>query len=94
MLAKYLKELYPTLLLFVFTSQGVLPPLNAFFGGLVCQEVLKAITHKYTPIKQTFIHSADEIATFPLEYLANTITLDLATNQLRSNPQQFNIFVT
>lgn len=35
-----------------FTRNSVFPPLCAFFGGLVGQEVLKSITNKFTPIQQ------------------------------------------
>lgn len=35
-----------------FTSQGCFSPLAASLGGIVGQEVLKALTGKYTPLKQ------------------------------------------
>jgi hypothetical protein len=35
--------------LFSFQCQGVFNPLCAFLGGLVAQEAIKAITHKFTP---------------------------------------------
>lgn len=35
---------------FALTAKGYLPPLCAFFGGLVCQEIIKAITQKFKPI--------------------------------------------
>ncbi len=35
-----------------YGSRGDLPPMNAFFGGLVAQEVLKACSGKFGPIKQ------------------------------------------
>ena len=37
---------------FAFTCSGVFPPLCAFLGGMVAQEVIKSITQKYTPIHQ------------------------------------------
>jgi hypothetical protein len=39
---------------FSFTCSGYLPPLCAFAGGLLSQEVIKAITQKYKPIDATF----------------------------------------
>jgi hypothetical protein len=41
-------------LLFLMTARGVLPPLNAFLGGVVSQEIIKSITHKFMPIRQGF----------------------------------------
>jgi hypothetical protein len=38
--------------LFLMTARGVLPPLNALLGGVVSQEIIKSITHKFMPIKQ------------------------------------------
>eukprot|EP01125_Pyxidicula_operculata_P014311 TRINITY_DN4764_c0_g1_i1.p1 TRINITY_DN4764_c0_g1~~TRINITY_DN4764_c0_g1_i1.p1 ORF type:complete len:1018 (-),score=238.72 TRINITY_DN4764_c0_g1_i1:12-3065(-) len=35
-----------------YTSTGSLVGLNAFFGGLLAQEVLKGISGKFTPLKQ------------------------------------------
>ena len=35
-----------------FTSQGCFSPLAASLGGIVGQEVLKALTGKYSPLKQ------------------------------------------
>ena len=35
-----------------FTSQGCFSPLAAALGGVVGQEVLKALTGKYSPLKQ------------------------------------------
>lgn len=35
--------------LFCFQAQGVFNPMAAFFGGFVAQEVVKAITQKFTP---------------------------------------------
>ena len=36
------------------TFAGNLPPLCAFFGGYVAQEIVKAITQKYKPTKSLF----------------------------------------
>ena len=35
-----------------FSSRGSFPPLAASLGGIVGQEVLKALTGKYTPLRQ------------------------------------------
>lgn len=43
-----------TVKLFSFTAQGDLAPVNAFIGGLAAQEVIKACSRKFTPIKQWF----------------------------------------
>ncbi|CAI9728990.1 ubiquitin-like modifier-activating enzyme 6 [Octopus vulgaris] len=37
-----------------FTCKGCLPPLCAVLGGFMAQEVLKAITGKFTPLSQWF----------------------------------------
>ena len=47
--------------MFAFTSQGVFNPLSAFFGGFVAQEVVKAITNKFSPTKQVFYYDAMEV---------------------------------
>eukprot|EP00615_Pteridomonas_danica_P013815 CAMPEP_0114400252 /NCGR_PEP_ID=MMETSP0102-20121206/16262_1 /TAXON_ID=38822 ORGANISM="Pteridomonas danica, Strain PT" /NCGR_SAMPLE_ID=MMETSP0102 /ASSEMBLY_ACC=CAM_ASM_000212 /LENGTH=1016 /DNA_ID=CAMNT_0001562545 /DNA_START=1 /DNA_END=3051 /DNA_ORIENTATION=+ len=43
------------------TAAGVINPLCAFFGGVAGQEVLKACTGKFMPIKQWFYFDALEI---------------------------------
>lgn len=43
-LTSYSEVILPTLALFILTSGGRLPPLEAYLGGLVSQEVLKFIT--------------------------------------------------
>ena len=35
---------------FCLQSQGTFPPVGAAFGGVVAQEVIKAITGKYIPV--------------------------------------------
>ena len=39
---------------FSFQARGDLPPMNAVLGGMVAQEVLKACSGKFMPIKQYF----------------------------------------
>ena len=43
------------------TSRACLPPLGAFLGGFVAQEVLKAIMHKYTPLNQFMYLGSEEV---------------------------------
>lgn len=43
-----------------FQAQGDIPAVNAFFGGLVAQEVLKASSGKFVPIKQFLYFDALE----------------------------------
>ena len=35
-----------------YTAEGCFTPLAAAMGGIVAQEVLKALTGKFTPLKQ------------------------------------------
>lgn len=44
-----------------FTSQGCFSPLAASLGGIVGQEVLKALTGKYSPLKQWLYIDATEV---------------------------------
>lgn len=39
-----------------YTSEGALAPLTAAMGGIVAQEVLKALTGKFTPLNQWVSH--------------------------------------
>lgn len=48
--SKYTNQLIPVINLFSLTSGGQVPALGAFMGALLSQEVLKAITKKYSPI--------------------------------------------
>lgn len=62
---------------FSFTAQGDLAPVNAFIGGVTAQEVIKACSRKFTPLKQWFYfdsleclpedHSQVEESLFALE---------------------------
>jgi hypothetical protein len=47
--------------LFAFTAQGVFNPLCAFQGGFIAQEIVKAITQKFTPTQQVFYYDAIEV---------------------------------
>lgn len=44
-----------------FTCRGLLPPLAAAVGGTVAQEVLKALTGKFSPLKQWLYLDATEL---------------------------------
>jgi ubiquitin-activating enzyme E1 len=55
---KLLKKL---LYMFSMTAQGNFSPQSAYIGGVVCQEIIKAITGKFSPIKQTFYADSLEI---------------------------------
>eukprot|EP01022_Parablepharisma_sp_SALTPOND_P015993 TRINITY_DN22_c0_g3_i1.p1 TRINITY_DN22_c0_g3~~TRINITY_DN22_c0_g3_i1.p1 ORF type:complete len:4095 (+),score=552.02 TRINITY_DN22_c0_g3_i1:5895-18179(+) len=46
---------------FAMTAQGTFGPLTAFIGGLVAQEVVKAVTQKYSPINQLFCYHVMEV---------------------------------
>mmetsp|Transcript_13543 Transcript_13543/g.21101 ORF Transcript_13543/g.21101 Transcript_13543/m.21101 type:complete len:538 (-) Transcript_13543:1805-3418(-) len=49
---------------FVFSTDSrlaPLPPLCAFLGGLVSQEIIKALTQKFNPIKQQALFSCSEL---------------------------------
>ncbi|KAM9856984.1 ubiquitin-like modifier-activating enzyme 6 [Aulostomus maculatus] len=50
------------------TARGTLPPLSAAVGGLASQEVLKAITGKFSPLQQWFYLDAIEVVQ-PLQSL-------------------------
>jgi hypothetical protein len=42
-------------------SISCLPAMSAFIGGVVSQEIIKAITQKFMPIKQVAIFSCSEL---------------------------------
>lgn len=46
--------------LFSFTSSGNLSPLNAFLGGVAAQEVMKACSGKFHPVKQWLYYDCVE----------------------------------
>ena len=59
--------------LFCFQAQGVFNPMAAFFGDFVAQEVVKAITQKFSPCEQVFYYDASEVLPeFNLEKHCNT----------------------
>ncbi|XP_061583291.1 ubiquitin-like modifier-activating enzyme 1 [Cololabis saira] len=43
-----------------YSARGDLAPMNAFFGGLAAQEVIKACSRKFTPLQQWFYFDALE----------------------------------
>ena len=36
----------------------------AFIAGIAAQETLKAITHKYTPLNQAYVHDCSELCVY------------------------------
>jgi hypothetical protein len=46
---------------FSFTCAGTFNPICAYFGGFVAQEVIKALTNKFTPTHQAFYYDACEV---------------------------------
>lgn len=59
---------------FSFTAKGTFNPLCAFFGGFVAQEIVKAVTGKFSPTNQIFYYNSNEvIPAFELkeEFLTN-----------------------
>lgn len=46
---------------FSLVCQGSLPPLCAFWGGFVSQEIIKAITQKFKPTKSLFFCEFSEL---------------------------------
>eukprot|EP01116_Phalansterium_solitarium_P008754 TRINITY_DN2271_c0_g2_i1.p1 TRINITY_DN2271_c0_g2~~TRINITY_DN2271_c0_g2_i1.p1 ORF type:complete len:1039 (-),score=398.38 TRINITY_DN2271_c0_g2_i1:311-3427(-) len=44
-----------------YTSQGSIVPLTAFMGGVMAQETLKALSGKYTPLRQWLYFDASEV---------------------------------
>ena len=69
------------IMLAAFTSQGVLNPLAGFIGGFVSQEIIKAITQKYTPINQFMYYSVPELC--PVKSL---------TKEILENSEEFTKF--
>lgn len=47
-----------------FTARGQLPPLCSFFGGVAAQEVIKAVTCRFTPLNQ-WVRSTISLYSFP-----------------------------
>ncbi|KAK9481369.1 hypothetical protein V1514DRAFT_300802 [Lipomyces japonicus] len=60
---KLIKEL-------AYQARGDLPPMTAVFGGIVAQEVLKASSGKFTPVKQYLYF--DSLESLPENYPRNT----------------------
>lgn len=57
-----------------FQAVGDIPGVNAFFGGIIAQEVLKNISSKYGPIKQWLYFDSLESLPSPEEYPRNEET--------------------
>ncbi|XP_071964323.1 ubiquitin-like modifier-activating enzyme 6 [Antedon mediterranea] len=48
-----------------YSAEGCFSPLTAFLGGVIAQEVLKAVTSKYTPLDQWMFVDAQEVLPEP-----------------------------
>jgi hypothetical protein len=44
---------------FSYVYSGYLPPLGAYLGGFISQEIIKAITQKYKPLDSVFYIDAE-----------------------------------
>ncbi|KAK4534451.1 hypothetical protein CDCA_CDCA02G0476 [Cyanidium caldarium] len=51
---------------FVRTAAGDISPMASFLGGVAAQEVLKAVSSRFTPIRQLFYFDATESLPHPL----------------------------
>ena len=70
-------------ILFLMTSRGVLPPLNAFLGGMVSQEVIKSITNKFMPIRQGFyVDFSDIIPPYISDLAKGEVMSDKLSNEI------------
>jgi len=65
---------------FAFTATGTFNPLCAFFGGFVAQEIVKAVTGKFSPCTQIMYYNANEVCPeFELEEAFLTTGVDAFT---------------
>jgi hypothetical protein len=55
---------------FAMSCKGYLPPLCAYMGGFISQEIIKAITQKFKPLHSVFYMDAEEVIPHPAEKLA------------------------
>eukprot|EP00656_Telonema_subtile_P027962 TRINITY_DN3018_c0_g1_i2.p1 TRINITY_DN3018_c0_g1~~TRINITY_DN3018_c0_g1_i2.p1 ORF type:complete len:1067 (-),score=139.23 TRINITY_DN3018_c0_g1_i2:1111-4311(-) len=68
--------------LLAFTARACLPPLAAFLGGFLAQEVLKGIMHKYTPLQQFMYLGAEEVIDMSLVEAENYAEFQPQGNRL------------
>jgi tRNA A37 threonylcarbamoyladenosine dehydratase len=62
----------------------VFNPLTAYFGGFVAQEIVKAITNKFTPVNQAYYYNACEVCPdfeFTEEMLSDAVAFSTAIKQ-------------
>ena len=83
-----------TFYLFSFQSRGVFSPLAAFMGGVVAQECMKAITQKFSPIKQLFYYDASEVLPEfkPSEHIPKEGTLEEKAKKFKEDFADMFIF--
>lgn len=60
--------------LFACTISGNLAPMQAVLGGVAAQEVLKACSHRFTPVRQWLYFDCEEILPQPAITLADPAT--------------------
>lgn len=58
---------------FLGTRKASINPISAFVGGVVSQEIVKAITKKFMPIKQEFYFDALELYEQPPIDIENAV---------------------
>ena len=83
-LMKYQADLLPLFCLIHLHYE--LPSLSAYIGGIASQEVLKAITKKYTPISQVYICNREDVLPFKyseFDFLFINKVNNVETDQLK-----------
>ena len=68
---------------FYQTNHTSFGPIAAFMGGVVSQEIVKAITQKFTPINQFFYYDLSEL------YNGHDINREKEWDQLDSNGDRY-----
>jgi molybdopterin/thiamine biosynthesis adenylyltransferase len=79
--------------MFSMVCKGSLPPLCAFWGGFVSQEIIKAITQKYKPTKSLFFTECSElIQDLPEDFKNWPETIKKINSQISEKPSRANGF--
>ena len=58
--------------IFILTIEAFFPPISAFLGGIVTQEIIKAITQKIVPITQQYFFDCEELYSQHTDYNPDT----------------------
>ena len=69
------------------TNRVQFSPLAAFYGGFVAQEVIKAITGKFTPTNQIFYYNSYEV--LPEINFESILDINKLSNLLSSNTSEY-----